>query len=236
MVGAVVVFGLILTTQCLFFLGILLDGALPVHADLIVAFEGRPERSQEAYRLADQGYAPALAISPASDLQLKAYDRQYRSKRIFLRIPERKARTTFENALYTAEIVHKNGFKSVILVTSWNHMPRSYLLLNMMLIDSGTTIYPHAVATGAISHSNWYCRTLGWKMVYNEIVETWGSMVELAKYRIIGRPSANVTGQSDLFSRLKKIILFDTKSNAPSASIPDSDGILNQTCLNGNNE
>ena len=159
--------------------------------------------------MADQAYAPALVISPADDRRLEAYDRLYRPSRLFAKLSEEKARTTFENALYTANIVKRNGFKSLILITSWDHMPRSYLLLKMMLMGCGTHIYPHAVATGAIDQGNWYRHVLGWKMVYNEMVETWGSLLECVGYRATGRLPAIAPGKLGLLGRLKSIFLFE---------------------------
>jgi uncharacterized SAM-binding protein YcdF (DUF218 family) len=72
-------------------------------------------------------------------------------------------RTTFENALYTSTIVKKNIFWSVILVTPWDHMRRSSILLKMMLVGAGTIITPHSVRTGPINLGNWFQYKMGWK-------------------------------------------------------------------------
>ena len=212
-------FGLLLVAQGVFFLHILQEKPVIVAADIVVAFEGRLGRAREAYALADQEYAPALVISPANDQRLATYDRQFRPGRSFVKLHEEKARTTFENALYTADIIKHKGFKSVILVTSWDHMPRSYLLLRLMLMSSGSRIYPHTVATGAITQRNWYRHTLGWKMVYNEMVETWGSLLECARYRTTGQIPLNEPGRSGLLARLKKLLLFDIRLDAPAEAL-----------------
>lgn len=181
-------------------------------ADLIVAFEGRRERAQSGYELAEQNFAPVLAISPATHRQLRAYDQKYRPKNRINKIVEEKARTTFENALYTQKIVKENGFKSLILVTSWDHMPRSYILFKMMLFGTGTQIHPYAVATKRLHRKNWHHYTVGWKMVYNEMVKCWGSFIEFVQYRIVGRLPAIQPGKAGFLNGLKKYLLFKIDS------------------------
>jgi uncharacterized SAM-binding protein YcdF (DUF218 family) len=180
---------------------------------VVVAFEGMDGRAREAYRLADAAYAPVLVVSPATERQLKAYDRVFLPTRQFDRVIERHARTTFENALYTAKIIDQSGFKSVILVTSWIHMPRSCLMLKIMLMGSGTRIHPHSVATGRLNRQNWYRHRVGWKMVYNEMVECWGSLIEWMTFRTRGGLSVSQPGKSPIFSGLKKLLLFDVDPN-----------------------
>jgi uncharacterized SAM-binding protein YcdF (DUF218 family) len=197
-----------LTAEFLFFLGVLLGPIRLAPADLIVVFQGREERARTAYHLVDLDFAPALVISPATDQQLAGYDHAYRPMHHFDKIMELKARTTFENALYTTRILKKHGFHSAILVTSWNHMPRSYLLLSMMLIGTRVHIQCHSAATGRLNRQNWYCHTIGWKMIYNEMIETWGSLLEWMDYGIHGGPSATAPGKAGLLSGLKKILLF----------------------------
>lgn len=202
----------LLAAQGVLFLYVLTGSPQLEPADVIVAFEGRNGRARTAYDLVDRAYAPALVISPANDRKLRAYDRSYRPEKRFEKIIEEKARTTFENAFYTGQILKKNDFKKVILVTSWDHMPRSWLLLKMMLFDSDTHIYPHIVETGELNRENWYRYTIGWKMIYNEMLESWGSLLEFAKYHISGELPANMSEKSGLLFELKKILLFDIGS------------------------
>jgi uncharacterized SAM-binding protein YcdF (DUF218 family) len=174
-----------------------------------VAFQGRDGRARAAYKLVGSGRAPVLVISPATERQLRAYDHTYLPGQQVERIIERKARTTFENALYTRQIIKENGFQSVILVTSWNHLPRSCLLLNILSLGSGTRIHPYGVTTGRLDRQNWYHHTVGWKMLYNEMVECWGSLIEWMTFRTRGGLSISQPGKSPIFSGLKKLLLFD---------------------------
>ncbi|WP_419662575.1 conserved uncharacterized protein, DUF218 [Desulfosarcina variabilis str. Montpellier] len=176
---------------------------------MIVAFQGADGRASEAYHLIDRGRAPTLIISPATPSQLKAYDRLYQPTKKFESIIEQQARTTFENALYTAHIIKRYGFKSVILITSWNHTPRSYFLLNMLLLGSDIDVKIKSVATGRLDQGNWFRHAIGWKMIYNEMLETWGSLVEWIKYLNRGDLSDIQPGKSGFFSGLKDFLLFD---------------------------
>ena len=185
-----------------------LTGDKPLHkADLIVAFEGGYDRVRTAYSLVDQSYAPNLLISPATEKKLWAYEKRFHPSQPYARIMEEKSRTTLENAVYTKRILDDNGFRSAILVTSWNHMPRSYFLLKAMTGGS-EVIQPHPIATENVDQINWYRYRLGWKMIYNEMVEFWESLIEFAKYKITGEISDHAPGESGLAAFLKQVLLF----------------------------
>ena len=202
------------TTQAIFFLRVFSQPRHLEPADLIVSFEGTEERAHTAYQLADLNYAPAVAISPANKNKLALYDRRFQPKRHFQKIMETQARTTFENALYTSRIIRKHKFKSVILVTSWNHIPRSKFLLRLMLIGAGTRILTDPVRTGMLDNENWYRHTIGWKMVYNEMVESWGSLIEYAQYILSGKMPDVQTGKFRLMRTMKNYLLFDIRAKA----------------------
>jgi uncharacterized SAM-binding protein YcdF (DUF218 family) len=183
-------------------------------ADVIVSFEGAHDRARAAYSLVDQSYAPYLLISPSTEGKLAFYEKRFKPTKAYGHILEQKARTTFENALLTMQAVKQNGFKSVILVTSWDHMPRSYFLFRLMTFRSGIRVEPHLVATGSLSQDNWYQHRTGWKMLYNEMLQLWGSLVEIANFKIKGRLPEQVPGVSRPFSRLKQILLFEVDHGA----------------------
>lgn len=203
--------------QGVFFLNLLCGSSRIAPADAIVCFEGMEGRAGAAFRLADLALAPNLVISPASAQRLEHYDRVFRPVGRFDRIMETKARTTFENALFTRKIIREHGFDTLILVTSWYHMPRSYLLLKAMLMGDDVTIQTYRVPTGKLKPENWYRYGIGWKMVYNEMVETWGSLIELTRYRLTGKPYEVTPGKKGILSDLKKYLLFDIDKKALSA-------------------
>ena len=194
-------------------MGILFFNTGLAKADVIVAFEGRKGRVRAAYELVKEGYAQTVIISPASIGRLDAYDRQLKPDKQFEKIIEKKARTTFENVLFTKRLLQAHKCESIILVTSWDHVPRSYLLLKAMLCFSGVRVQRYFVPTGKLSTENWYLYSAGWKMVYNEMLETWGSLIEVARYHIHGRLPAEYSGDAGLLGALKKMMLFDVQQN-----------------------
>jgi uncharacterized SAM-binding protein YcdF (DUF218 family) len=199
---------LLLVLEASYFVWVLAGDEDLQKADLIIAFEGGYDRVRTAYRLVDQSYAPNLLISPATEKKLWVYEKRFQPSQPYARIMEEKSRTTLENAVYTQRILEDKGFRSAILITSWDHMPRSYFLLRATTFASKVIIQPYPVATGKVNQDNWYRHTEGWKMVYNEMVEFWGSLIELAKYKITGELPEQVPGESTLATRLKQLFLF----------------------------
>lgn len=198
----------LIASEVIYFL-IIIGGGAPINkADLVVVFEGSEGRVQTAYHLVDLAYAPALLISPADNETLDTYDRMYKPLKRFDRVLENNARTTFENALFTSEIIKERGCKSVILITSWDHMPRSYLLMRM-ITGTDIQISTCSVKRGRIGKTTWYKKSLGWKMIYNEMLETWGSLIEFANYQIKGSVPTSRIGQNNVFGGIKQLLLFD---------------------------
>lgn len=88
------------------------------------------ERLRYASRLAEASGLPILASGglhygePPSEalLAAEALQRDFATETRWL---EERSRTTWENALYSAEILKKAGIERIVLVTSASHMPRS---------------------------------------------------------------------------------------------------------------
>ena len=83
--------------------------------------------------------ASIVVISPADDSMIKAYEKRYEPLKATY-ILENSARTTFENAYLISKIISAYRLRSITLVTSDYHMPRSYLLLRLMLLGKGVTV------------------------------------------------------------------------------------------------
>ncbi len=113
-------------------------------ADSIVAWTGGNYRINTAISLLQQGQADKLLISGVnksvkSDSFLKDLSPEIRAK-IDLGY---QATTTEENATETADWVYKNKVHSIILVTSFYHIPRSLLEIKYALPKA--TIYPYPI-------------------------------------------------------------------------------------------
>lgn len=105
------------------------------------------ERVRYAAYLQKQTGLPLLITGssrgPISEAQIAANELQE-----FFNVPtkwlEHKARTTKENALYTAEMLQKEGINKIILVTNQWHMKRATLLFERQ----GFEVLPASVGSG----------------------------------------------------------------------------------------
>jgi uncharacterized SAM-binding protein YcdF (DUF218 family) len=181
-IGACVV--LALEVAC--FYGILVSDKPLSSADVVVVFHGTPDRVKEGYRLVNERAASLLVISPSNEVTRNRYNTMYGQSGHWRHLLETRAETTFQNALMTARLVREQQLKSVVLVTDACHTPRSYLLLRMMLLGSKVTILPAQTPNTSYPKSplKWCSRQ--WKQLYNELVEFWGSVAELAIYKAQG--------------------------------------------------
>jgi len=66
----------------------------------------------------------------------------------------RNANNTFENATEAKEFLYKNNYKSMTLVTSHYHMPRSLLIFEKAMPD--ITIIPYPVFSSSVDLKEWW--------------------------------------------------------------------------------
>jgi uncharacterized SAM-binding protein YcdF (DUF218 family) len=84
---------------------------------------------------------------------------------------ERSARTTYENAIFSASVPGVDKTQSWLLVTSAYHMPRSMALFRA----AGWNVTPHPVGFISSSHTSWTDYSLArgivrWRLVLHEVV------------------------------------------------------------------
>lgn len=126
--------------------------------DAIVVFTGGKERIKTAIDLLEKDLAKKLFISGVNksvNLEeiLKQMNLPYSQihDKIFIGY---NATNTKENAKETAEWLLDNNFKTILLVTSAYHMPRSYLELNRVMPD--LIIYQYPVFAENINYERWW--------------------------------------------------------------------------------
>jgi uncharacterized SAM-binding protein YcdF (DUF218 family) len=168
-------------------------------------------RTAKGYDLANQGLAPTMIVSPATAAKLKQYDKTFRTNSKFTYLKEDRADTTFQNALLVARLIRSHGLTSALLVTSDNHMPRSYILLTLQLMGSGVSVRTSPVEAGRFGRNPMNWTVLQKKRVYNEMIELWGSLAEMGHYYISGGLPEREMGlkRSWMVGWLRSVLLFD---------------------------
>ena len=119
-------------------------------SDVIIVLGGeyKGERTKKAVELYKLGYAPTIILSDGTDLswRTKAVNEMYDLARL-LEIPassivkEEESRSTFENAIFSRQLLINKGWKSAIVVTtSWHTRRTKSTFTN---IYRGTSITLH---------------------------------------------------------------------------------------------
>ncbi|WP_420413010.1 YdcF family protein [Roseibium sp.] len=115
-------------------------------ADAIVVLTGGQERVSEAVRLLEEGRGERLLISGVhpgtTRKQLAAVTESAKPLEAGSVELDREALNTAENATETANWVRKNGFDSLLVVTSAYHLPRATAELSGALPDVQLIGYP----------------------------------------------------------------------------------------------
>ncbi len=199
----------ILAIEFMMFYYVLTRAWQPEKANLITVFSGAAHRVEKGYELANRCLGDYLIISPRTDTQLKILHQQFKQQDCFQDLIEKHAQTTFQNALFVGRIIQEEDLDSVILVTNAVHMPRSYFLLRMQLLGRGTKIYPVPLEKTVFSKSpiKWTVRQK--KMVYNEMLELWGSLIEKLIFHTTGLLPERGLKQSGPISVLRSMLLFE---------------------------
>ena len=153
--------------------------SLEKSCDAVIAISGgkTATRTSKAVEIFQQGYAKKLIFSGANiNPQVLSDARQMlqiakkagvEESEILL---EENAKNTQQNAEFTAEIIKKNGFKRVILVTSPYHQNRAFLEFRKALEGTNVEIYNAPAEQDSDFSQNWWLTTRGWYLAISEIV------------------------------------------------------------------
>ena len=148
-------------------------------ANVIIAFAGDDNRVSAACSLTQQGYAVNLAATDTTREQLaKAAGENVINDSIRL-IDGGQSRSTFEDVYRTKELIETNDFKSIIIVTSSYHMPRTYFLLKLYLYLSDLKVDIQYYSVPEKSE-----KQIDLRPYYNEMIKMWGSLFEMTGYKI----------------------------------------------------
>jgi uncharacterized SAM-binding protein YcdF (DUF218 family) len=146
-------------------------------ADVIVAVSGgeTQQRTREAVKLYDEGYAPKLLFSGAAEdkngpsnaaaMRLQALDEGVPNSAI---IVEEQSTTTAENAVRSAPILQALGARTIILVTSPYHQRRASINFRKVL-GHGVTIINHSASDSTWRKNSWWSKPYTLQLSLSEL-------------------------------------------------------------------
>lgn len=161
-------------------------------ADAIVALTGGKARIGEAVRLLSEKRAKRLLISGVNPSTTKEHLRRLVSEGndLFKCCIDlgRRAEDTTGNAEETRKWVEQHGFKSVIVVTSSYHMPRT--LAELKRVMPGIVILPHTVEPLSFRSDDWWRDKEVLRLMMSEYVKYLPALARLYAARLTGEAAA----------------------------------------------
>ena len=177
---ALTVLGLVMF-QAAYFAGMVCwtPSSHPPHADLCVLLSGPPtDRFVNGFKMMQQDHpAPFFMVSSATAGRMQTFLRDFGPPDSAQILLEPNATTTVENALFTRRIALERGFKSVLVATSWYHVPRVYAIFTYYFAFSGVKFSVFAVDPRP---TGWYTS----KVFRQEFVKFWGSIGRICTGRL----------------------------------------------------
>jgi uncharacterized SAM-binding protein YcdF (DUF218 family) len=167
-------------------------------SDLILVFPGDKDRTVAAYTLAEKGHGSNVSIISKNSEQLKKIAVKYHLPPDVRMIAVGESRSTFEDAYRAREVIGRNNYTSVILVTSSYHMPRALFLLKTHLLSSGLKVDIQYYPVGIQGNTSLPEQL---RLNYNEFVKIWGSTIEMVGNLLTGSLLYD-------YSRFKKVSDF----------------------------
>jgi uncharacterized SAM-binding protein YcdF (DUF218 family) len=144
-----------------------------VKADGVIALTGGSDRIGEAFDLLTTGRAKRLLITGVNKAttpeDLSGHTAGGAEIVDCCVDIDRNALNTVGNALETARWVHDKQFKSIIVVTSNYHMPRSLLELRRVLPD--TTLIAYPVISQNLKLDSWWTDPVSIRLLVSEYVK-----------------------------------------------------------------
>lgn len=143
---------------------------VPVKVDVIVLLSGDSFRMEKAAELYKAGYADKVlltnALASGSTIE---YAESFGIPRDAL-LTENEATSTFENALYSKDILLLQGFDSAIVVTSNYHMRRSKLAYDRVFHDTDISFTYVPYHHEDITRDSWGENKTTFKREYRKLI------------------------------------------------------------------
>jgi uncharacterized SAM-binding protein YcdF (DUF218 family) len=136
---------------------------------MLAVYGGYPGRYAAGCGAERDGDFRYVVFSDASPAFVAALLRRYGPLKRAQLVLEPRARTTAQNARYVARLARERQCRSLVVVTSWWHVPRALLLTRMALWGSG--VFVTMLPVEDTPRRRW-----GDAGVWLEIPRLWGSL------------------------------------------------------------
>jgi hypothetical protein len=167
----------------------------PIVSDAIILLTGGgKERPELAISLYEAGFAPIIIISNA--LEDGIYDSVIQQVPLNDVIAEKKADSTYNNAVYTLKIMKEMKFKSAIVVSSDYHMRRVKFDFSDVFAGSGIRLIYCAAQTN-YNLKYWFANKHDLNITFYEYTKMVGNAIGF-----------NGTNDKQLFEKIKRFFGF----------------------------
>lgn len=150
----------------------------PKKVSVIIVLSGaQGERVEYAVELFKQGYSNKIIVSGGKCSWNSTSAEIMKEHAVHLGVPkddvfiEKQAKTTYENAEYSLDIMATKGFKSAIVVTSPTHTRRTSIIFNSFSKDRDADFAICAVPHKKISSKKWWQDEIGIQKIVNEYMK-----------------------------------------------------------------
>ncbi len=158
----------------------------PRGSDVIVVLAGGSEnRVKLGIELFKQGFGAnmlfsgktpiARNITAAESMAVQSERSGVPKEKIVL---EDKSTSTYENAIFTKQLLEISNYKSAIIVTSNYHMRRTMLVFNKAFKDTDIKLTYCASEDKSFKPNGWYTDNYSSDLVFSEYIKTVGYWVE----------------------------------------------------------
>lgn len=160
----------------------------PQKADVIIVLAGdRGMRTERGVQLWHEGYAPYVMVSGGSVYHTTSIASLMMKHAIELGVPakaiilEEEADSTYQNALYTKNLMKEYGFSSAIVVSSDYHMQRVRYVYQQVFKDTDIKFIYCASQDSNFNSDHWWINNRSMMITINEYIKFMGSMVGQGK-------------------------------------------------------
>ncbi|MEN3931628.1 YdcF family protein [Microvirga sp. W0021] len=174
-----------------------------VRGDAVVTLTGGAQRIDEALQILARGGAKRMLISGVNEQttrdEIIRLNPSYASLFLCCVDLDYRARNTIGNAIQARYWANEHGFKTLIIVTSNYHMPRTLVELGHVMPKLEKI--PYAVAAGSIKTEGWWSDATTMRLLVSEYLKylvAWGR-TKIEKdperspaARILGKPVKNI--------------------------------------------